>query len=59
MNERQKNMIRKVNMKLYPIYLSIGHNLLFVQGVKVLFLSQVKSISNADIVFLRDCICDF
>jgi hypothetical protein len=58
-NERQKNMIRKVNMKLYPIYLAIGHNLLFVQGVKVLFLSQVKSISNADIVFLRDCICNF
>lgn len=44
---------RKLNMKLYPIYKMISTDVLFYNAVKVLFLTQVKLISNANVVFLE------
>lgn len=43
---------RKNNMKLYPIYEMIGLDLLFYYSIKVLFLTQVKGISDANVVLL-------
>ena len=44
--------LRKYNMRLYAIYTTVGFDLLFYYGIKVLYLSQVKHISDANIVFL-------
>lgn len=43
---------RKLNMKLYPIYKMIATDMLFFNAIKVLFLTQIKGISNANVVFL-------
>lgn len=43
---------RKLNMKLYPIYKMLASDVLFFNAIKVLFLTQVKGISNANVVFL-------
>lgn len=37
-------------MKLYTIYQMIGLDFIFYYGIEVLFLSQVKGISDANIV---------
>lgn len=50
MDEKKLAKIRKNNMKLYPIYKMIGLDWIFYYGIKVLFLTQVKNISPADIV---------
>lgn len=50
MDEKKLAKIRKNNMKLYPIYKMIGLDWIFYYGIKVLFLTQVKNISSADIV---------
>lgn len=50
MEEKQLAKIRKNNMKLYPIYKMIGLDWVFYYGIKVLFLTQVKNISPADII---------
>ena len=42
--------IRKHNMKLYPRYLMLGFDLLFFYGVRVMFLSEVKGISDSQIL---------
>lgn len=44
---------RKLNMRLYPIYKMIGTDVLFFNAIKVLFLTQIKLISNANVVFLE------
>lgn len=41
---------RRSNRNLYPIYSSIGLDYMFYYGIKVLFLSQVKGITDAQIV---------
>lgn len=41
---------RRNNRNLYPIYSSIGLDYMFYYGIKVLFLSQVKGITDAQIV---------
>lgn len=43
---------RKNNMRLYPYYTIFGYDLLFYYSIYVLFLSEVKQVSDADIVFL-------
>ena len=43
---------RKTNMKLYPFYIIFGYDMLFYYGIKVLYFSQVKNISDASIVLL-------
>jgi len=50
MKEKQKALIRKNNMKLYPIYQMLGLDYLFYYGIEILFLSQVKGFSNSNIV---------
>lgn len=50
MNKRELRKKRKKNRKLYPIYSSIGLDYMFYYGIKVLFLSEVKNITNAQIV---------
>lgn len=50
MEEKKIAKIRKNNIKLYPIYKMIGLDWIFYYGVKVLFLTQIKNISPADII---------
>lgn len=50
MKEKQLAKMRKNNMKLYPMYRIVGADWIFFYGVKVLFLTQVKNISPANIV---------
>lgn len=52
MEKFKEAKFRKHNMRLYSVYIMVGSDLLFYYGVKVLFLSQVKNISDANIVFL-------
>ncbi len=42
---------RKLNMKLYPTYRMLAADVLFYNAIKVLFLTQVKGFSNAEVVF--------
>lgn len=44
---------RKLNMKLYPIYKMLSTDVLFFLAVKVLFFTQVKHISNSEVVLLE------
>lgn len=50
MVEKQLAKMRKNNMKLYPMYRIVGADWIFYYGVEVLFLTQVKNISPANIV---------
>lgn len=50
MEEKKLAKIRKNNIKLYPIYKMVGLDWIFYYGIRVLFLTQVKNISAADIV---------
>lgn len=52
MKKIEEAHLRKRNMKLYSLYVIFGSDLLFYYGVKILFFSQVKHLSDADIVFL-------
>lgn len=49
LKETQK---RKNNMRLFPYYIMFGNDLLFYYSIYVLFLSEVKQVSDANIVFL-------
>ncbi len=54
MEEQKKLALKnKLNMKLYPFYKMIASDVLFFNAVKVLFLTQVKGISNANVVFME------
>ena len=50
--EIKVSKMRKRNMKLFPIYETIGLDYIFFYGIKVLFLSQVKEISDSNIILL-------
>lgn len=50
MNKTDIRKKRRNNRNLYPIYSSIGLDYMFYYGIKVLFLSQVKGITDAQIV---------
>lgn len=52
MEKLKEAKLRKYNMRLYAVYTTVGFDLLFYYGIKVLYLSQVKHISDANIVFL-------
>lgn len=52
MKKNEEARLRKRNMKLYTLYVIFGSDLLFYYAVKILFFSQVKHLSDADIVFL-------
>lgn len=44
---------RKLNMKLYPTYRMLAADALFFGAIKVLFLTQVKGFSNANVVLME------
>lgn len=46
----QKAKSRKLNMKIFPIYSMFGTDFVFYYAIQVLFLYQVKNISEASIV---------
>lgn len=50
MKEKQLAKMRKNNMQLYPMYRIVGADWVFYYGVEVLFLTQVKNISPANII---------
>ena len=52
MEKLKEAKLRKNNMRLYPFYIIFGYDMLFYYGIKVLYFSQVKNISDASIVFL-------
>lgn len=41
---------RKQNLKLYPKYLMLGYDLLFYYGIRVMFLINVKGITDSQIL---------
>lgn len=51
--EKKLALKKKLNMKLYPIYKMVAADVLFFNAIKVLFLTQVKGISNANVVFME------
>ena len=54
MNTEEKNLkkakTRKLNMKIFPIYSMFGTDFVFYYSIQLLFLYQVKNISEANIV---------
>lgn len=56
MDTKEKNKqleearMRKINMKIFPIYNMLGTDFVFYYAIQVLFLVQVKNISEANIV---------
>ena len=50
LTEEKTREIRKKNMKLYPYYMMFGYELLFFYGIKVMFFSEVKGMTNAQIL---------
>ncbi len=50
--EKKEAQRRKKNMKLYPLYMMFGFDLMFYYAINVLFLSQVKNVSDANIMLL-------
>lgn len=51
--EKKLAQKRKLNMKLYPTYRMLAADVLFFNAIKVLFLTQVKGFSNANVVFME------
>ncbi len=48
----KSDLIKKHNIKIYFWYVIFGSDLLFYYGTRVLYLSEVKGISDSNIVFL-------
>ena len=48
--KEEKQKMRKINMKLFPIYKALSWDLLFYYTINFLFLTQIKKISASDIV---------
>lgn len=46
----EETKIRKHNLKLYPRYLMLGFDLLFYYGIRVMFLTEVKGITDSQIL---------
>lgn len=42
--------VRKHNLRLYPKYLMLGYDLLFFYGIRVMFLLDVKGITESQIL---------
>ena len=50
MDQRTKAIIKKRNMKLYPIYEMFGLDFMFYYVIELLFFMQVKGLTAADVV---------
>lgn len=59
MTKEKMNQIRKNNMKLFPLYSMFSIDLVFFYAIKVLYLTNVKGINPADIVFSTGCYAFF
>ena len=46
----EETKARKHNLKLYPKYLMLGYDLLFFYGIRVMFLLNVKGITDSQIL---------
>ena len=46
----EETKVRKHNLKLYPRYLMLGFDLLFYYGIRVMFLTEVKGITDSEIL---------
>lgn len=46
----EKTKMRKINMKIFPIYKMLGWDYLFFYTIDFLFLTQVKGISPANVI---------
>ncbi len=51
--EKKLAQKKKQNMRLYPFYKMIAADVLFFNAIKVLFYTQIKGISNANVVFIE------
>lgn len=51
--EKRISKRRKLNMKLYPAYKMLATDVLFFNAIKVLFLTGIKGLSNANVVFME------
>ena len=49
-NKSSKQIMRKNNMKIFPIYKKLAWDYLFFYTIDFLFLTQIKNISAADVV---------
>ncbi len=50
LTEDKKREISKKNMKIYPYYIMFAYDLLFFYGIKVMFFSEVKGLSDSQIL---------
>ena len=53
MKEKQLAKMRKNNMKLYPMYRIVGADWIFYYGIEILFLTQVKNLSPANLSLIH------
>lgn len=53
MDEKTKAIMKKRNMKLYPIYEMFGLDFMFYYVIELLFFMQVKGLTAADVVLLE------
>lgn len=49
-NNKEKQIMRKTNMRIFPLYKKLGCDYLFFYTIDFLFLTQIKSISVSDVV---------
>lgn len=59
MEQRTKAIMRKRNMKLYPIYEMFGLDFMFYYVIELLFFMQVKGLAAADVVLLESFFAAF
>ena len=49
-NNQEIQMMRKTNMRIFPLYKKLGWDYLFFYTIDFLFLTQIKGISASDVV---------
>lgn len=59
MEQKTKAIMRKRNMKLYPIYEMFGLDFMFYYVIELLFFMQVKGLTAADVVLLESFFAAF
>lgn len=59
MDEKTKAIMKKRNMKLYPIYEMFGLDFMFYYVIELLFFMQVKGLTAADVVLLESFFAAF
>lgn len=59
MDQKTKAKIRKNNMKLYPIYEMFGLDFMFYYVIELLFFTQVKGLTTANVVLLESFFAAF